>query len=88
MLGRRSRLLGGAGGYLAWAIVLAGVLDCVENYALVQLLLGSRQAALAAVARYCAVPKFLIVLVGLLYVVLGLLISLVAARGARPKEGG
>jgi hypothetical protein len=88
MLGRRSRLLGGAGGYLAWAIVLAGVLDCVENYALVQLLLGSRQAALAAVARYCAVPKFLIVLVGLLYVVLGLLISLVAARGARPEEGG
>jgi hypothetical protein len=88
MLGRRARLVGGAGGYLAWAIVFAGVLDCVENYALVQLLLGSRQASLAAVARWCAVPKFLVVMVGLLYVLLGVLSSLVVARGARPKEGG
>ena len=86
-LGRRSRSLEAAGSYLAWAIVLAGVLDSLENYALTRLLLGSRQAWLAAVAQWCAVPKFLIVLVGLVYVALGLLISLVPIGRGRPQDG-
>jgi len=86
-LGRRSRSLGAAGSYLAWAIVLAGVLDCLENYALVRLLLGSRQAWLAAAAQWCAAPKFLIVLVGLLYVTLGFLFSMVAVRSGQPRNG-
>jgi hypothetical protein len=76
LLERRSHPLGVAGRYLAWAIVLAGMLDCVENYALIRLLLGSRQTWLAVVARWCALPKFLIVFAGLLYIALGLILSL------------
>lgn len=86
-LGRRSRSLGAVGSYLAWAIVLAGVLDSLENYALIRLLLGSRQAGFAAVAQWCAVPKFLIVLVGLVYVALGLPISLVTIGRGKPQDG-
>jgi hypothetical protein len=86
MLGRRSHPLGAAGRYLAWAVVLAGVLDCVENYALIRLLLGSRQAWLAAAAQWCAVPKFLIVLAGLIYVALGLILSLLTPRVGRHQD--
>jgi hypothetical protein len=86
LLGRRSHLLGAAGGYLAWAIVLAGMLDCAENYALIRLLLGSRQAWLAAAAQWCAVPKFLIVLAGLIYVALGLILSLLTSKVGRHQD--
>jgi hypothetical protein len=85
--GRRVRWLGAAGGAIAWAVVLAGVLDCVENYALIRLLLGSREALLPTVARWCAVPKFLIVLAGLLYIALGAALSLLATRRDLPQVG-
>jgi hypothetical protein len=61
--------------FLAWGILLAGLLDCIENYALIRLLLGSRQAILANLARMCALPKFLVVLVGLLYLLGGAILS-------------
>ena len=56
---------------LAWAQFGAALLDAVENYALTQVLLGSQQASWPAVARWCAIPKFLIVAAGLVYVGIG-----------------
>jgi len=88
LLGRRVGWLERLGGYLAWAVVLAGVLDFVENYALIRLLLGSRAAWLAPAARWCAIPKFLIVLMGLLYVMPGAIIYLVTAKGPRKPRAG
>ena len=70
-LARQSAVVTFFGVVLAWAIWLAALLDCTENYALIQLLLGSQQAAFAAIAQWCAIPKFLIVGLGILYVVLG-----------------
>lgn len=81
-LGPRGRGLAAAGGLLAWAVLLAGVLDGIENYALIALLLGAGAGGLSALARYCAIPKFLIVLAALLYVVVGALVSAIG-RGAR-----
>ncbi len=54
---------------LAWALFIAGLLDCIENYALIQLLVGSQNALLPLVAQWCAIPKFAIVAAGLVYVV-------------------
>jgi hypothetical protein len=82
-LSRYVRPLGTAGVLLAWGILLAGILDCVENYALIKLLLGSQANILAVVARFCAIPKFLIVLFGLLYVILGAMVSPVLRRRSR-----
>jgi hypothetical protein len=82
-LGRHGRLLGVAGALLAWGVLLAGALDCVENYALIKLLLGSQANILAVVARACAIPKFLIVLLGLLYVIIGAIVSSVLGMQGR-----
>lgn len=85
-LGRHGRLLGAAGLFLAWGMLLAGILDCVENIALIKLLLGSQSNILAVVARFCAIPKFLIVLLGLLYVILGAVVSPLLSRKSRQSS--
>ena len=62
---------------LAWAQLGAALLDAVENYALIQVLFGSRQELWPVVARWCAIPKFLIVAAGLVYVGVGLVLVIV-----------
>ena len=52
--------LAGVGVLLSWALFAAALLDAVENFALFQLLFGSRSEAWPAVARWCALPKFVI----------------------------
>jgi hypothetical protein len=70
---RHVRPLGLVGTFLAWALLLAGALDCLENYALIRLMLGAEDNTLAVVARSCAIPKFVIILAGIGYVIVGLL---------------
>ena len=62
-----------AGIIIARAQFLAALLDCVENYGLIQILLEAQNEAWPLVAKWCAWPKFLIVGVGLVYVVTGAL---------------
>jgi len=68
------------GALLAWGQLGAAFLDCVENYALIRVLLGSEREMWLVVARWCATPKFLIVAAGLLFVVIG---AVVRARGSQ-----
>ncbi len=76
-----------AGGpILAWAVVLAGALDCLENYALIRLLLGAQAEILPVLARWCAIPKFLMVLIGLLYIAIGLVVSLAPGRSRQGQS--
>jgi hypothetical protein len=70
-LSRHTWFLAVAGIVLAWALWLAALLDCIENFALINILLGSQQAAFALIARWCAIPKFLIVGIGIAYVIFG-----------------
>ena len=74
-LAERGKFLSGLGAYLAWAMFLAALLDAVENYALIKVLLGSMEETWPAVAKYCAGPKFAIVGVGLIYVIVGALVN-------------
>jgi hypothetical protein len=62
---------------LAWAQFLAAILDAIENYALIRVLLGSTVDLWPALARLCAGPKFLIVSAGLLYIIIGLILSFI-----------
>jgi hypothetical protein len=76
----RVRWLATIGSWLAWGMIAAALLDAIENAALIRLLLGGQESWLAPVARWCALPKFGLVFLGLIYVLLvgipGLLLSL------------
>jgi len=62
------------------------LLDSIENYALIRVLLGSQQELWPRMALWCAVPKFLIVAVGLVYVLIGAVIAIgVKARDASAR---
>ena len=67
----RAPLLVTVGLVLAWGLILAGLLDCIENFALIKILLGSLSGQLATLARWCAIFKFLLVAAGLVYVIVG-----------------
>jgi len=78
---QRARVLAWIGVVLAWGQLLAGALDALENAALLRLLLGAAPGAWPAVARACAIPKFLIVALGLFYLLVAGVVAL-AGRGS------
>jgi hypothetical protein len=76
-LARQSVFFAFIGVVLAWALLLAALLDCIENFALINLLLGSQQGTFAALAQACAIPKFAIVGVGIVYAIIGALAAMI-----------
>jgi hypothetical protein len=52
---------------LAWGQWVAAILDVVENIALIVLLFGSKLAALPVLAKIAAIPKFVLIALGILY---------------------
>lgn len=64
-------------GVLAWAQVLAAVLDGIENAALIGLLIGYGWRFAPAVAAICAGIKFALVFLGLVYTFFGLVVRVV-----------
>jgi hypothetical protein len=79
-ISKSAKYLYSVGIYIAWALLVAALLDAVENYALIRVLLGSNLAIWPKVAAWCAVPKFVIVAAGLVYILIGALISLLSRR--------
>jgi len=74
-----------AGLLLGWGVLAAALLDALENYALIRLLLGSAGAIWPAVASSAAGPKFALVALGLLYVLAGGIASaFLRRRGISP----
>lgn len=59
------------GGFVAWAVLAAGVFDAVENYALVQMLTLGPSDGWARMARSCAGPKFALVTIAAAYALAG-----------------
>jgi hypothetical protein len=68
---------------LAWAQFVAAALDAVENYGLMRVVLGAQDEIWPALARACAIPKFLIVLAGLLYLIVALIILAIRKLGEK-----
>ncbi|MCF7823334.1 MAG: hypothetical protein K9N35_04105 [Candidatus Marinimicrobia bacterium] len=61
-----------SGIWLARAVFLAAMLDVIENIALIKLLTGSQSEFLPILARWCALPKFFLIILALIYVILGI----------------
>jgi hypothetical protein len=69
------------GGTLAWSVFLAGFLDTIENIVLLIILFNKAASPWPQIALGCAVPKFVFVFLGIVYVLLGLVVSWV-----KPEE--
>ena len=63
------------GMWLARGVVIAAILDIIENIALILLLTGSESELLPQLARGVALPKFGLVFLALLYIVSAALIN-------------
>ena len=67
------------GALLAWGLWAAAIFDAIENVALFTELLGNNIAPYPQIAQVCATIKFALIILGLLYVVIGL-VARVARR--------
>ena len=77
------RRVASLGVWLAWGIIGAALLDAVENAALLRLLLGDLREGWVALAFWCAVPKYVLVLAALAYLGIGGLLGLISAASKR-----
>ena len=62
---------------LSWAVFLAAILDIIENIALVNILFGPLVSPWPEIARWCAIPKFVLIFIGIVYVIYGGVVALV-----------
>jgi hypothetical protein len=84
---RGFRRLAAAGIFFAWLQWLAGILDCVENAALIRILFHGPTDTLALISRWCAIPKFTLALVfGLGYLILGTIVLSLTKSAAKPQQ--
>jgi hypothetical protein len=83
-LAPRSPLLALVGVGLSWGVFVALLLDAAENYFLICLLLGDWQELWPIMVRWCAIPKFGLVLTALAYLASGALFALLQA--IRPRS--
>jgi len=83
-LAPRSPLLALVGVGLSWGVFVALLLDATENYFLIRLLLGDWQALWPTMARWCAIPKFGLVMATLAYLGIGTLFALI--QSIRPRS--
>ena len=75
----------GIGSPLAWGLWLAALLDAIENVALTLALLSVPVEPWPQIARGCAIGKFTLIVVGLVYVLFGTITYNIASL-FRPRE--
>ena len=74
------------GNLLSWAVILAAFLDVLENIALTSILFGSVASPWPEIARWCAIPKFVLVFLGIVYVIYAGAVALVERISPDKKE--
>ena len=65
---------------LAWGLWIAAVCDATENLALFTELLGNNVAPYPQIAQICATIKFGLIVLGLLYVIVGVVAKVLAHK--------
>lgn len=79
----------GLGMLLAWGLWLAAVFDATENYALITMLFGTVADPYPQIAAVCAVCKFGLIVLGLLYSAIAAVVwiteRIMTASGARTR---
>jgi hypothetical protein len=76
-LSQRTKTIFLLGAPLAWGQLCAALLDAVENISLIQVLMGVESPLWPALALWCAIPKFIIVAMGLLYLAVSVVLLMI-----------
>ena len=63
-----------AAGIVVPMIILAALLDGVENYGSIRLLTGTHTQSMASLVYYCASVKFALIVIGIIYLLIGLVV--------------
>ena len=77
VLRRSNWPLANGGNVLAWGVLLAAFFDVIENMALLSMMFGPVISPWPEIAYGCAVIKFILVFVGIVYVIYGGVVGLV-----------
>jgi len=75
-LQRMGRFGASLGSTIVWGLLVAGVLDAIENIALLRLLFGDLSAIWVNTAWLCASGKFSLISLAMIYILLGLVTSM------------
>jgi hypothetical protein len=78
LLRSRGKPLSLFGRVIAWGLILAALCDYIENIALATELFGRVQSPFPEIAGICAVIKFTIILVAIVFIIFGLVMRLVS----------
>jgi hypothetical protein len=62
------------GNFLAWGVLLAALLDAVENIGLWNSIIGNSNSTWPIISFWCALPKFALLLLSIIYSLVGWLI--------------
>lgn len=87
VLRSRRKQLRGLGVLFAWGLVLAALCDYIENVALVAMLFGSVQSPFPEIAGVCALIKFTLIIIAVIYILYGLVIRIISKpdRDLKPE---
>ena len=56
--------------YIAWSQWLAGFFDMIENFVLINILFNNINEMLPLVAKWCAILKMILIILGLTYIII------------------
>jgi hypothetical protein len=85
LLAVRGKKLRKAGAALSWMVIMAAPLDGVENYALIRMLNSSGGEVWPMVAKWCALPKFGLVILGGAYILIATALLIASRLIRKPK---
>lgn len=69
------------------ALLVAALMDAVENVALIRLLSGNMTQAMSTLAYYCASIKFILLVLGISYLLWALVLWLILSRKGKLAHG-
>jgi len=74
------------GNILAWGVILGALLDVFENVALTMIIFGKVASPWPEIARWCAIPKFALIFMGIVFVIYGGVVALVERISPEQNE--
>ena len=80
-----NELMQKSGMWLACLQIFAGLLDAIENTALINLLFGSQHASLPSIAFWAAALKFTLVGLGILYILSGIIAKIITKMNTKSQ---